>query len=296
MELAAPDRSELVDLGRMRLRVWEWGAAADPAVLCVHGAYDHGRMWDGIAPRLVERGLRVVAPDLRGHGDSGRLSSGQTWAAMVLDLALLVRRIGPPVGLLGHSFGGGQVLTVAATWPELVPWVVNIDGLGPPSAAFEERDMVEAATTGLAMAERVRTAPPRVHASRADMADRRQRINVRLPREWIEHLVEHGSREVEGGFVWKSDPLFGVGLPMSFDLASIEAEHERVTCPVLVLTGSEADTWSELTPDELVSRLRHLPGARHQVVTGAGHYAHIEQLDAVTAIIGSFLDEIGTPP
>lgn len=276
----------------MRLRVWEWGDEAAPAVLCIHGAYDHGRMWDGVAPRLAARGLRVVAVDLRGHGDSGALSSGHTWAAMALDLALLACRLGSPVGVIGHSFGGGQALFLAGVWPERVRWVVNLDGLGPPDAAFDERDLVDWATTGLAMATRLHTSRGRVYGSRAEMVERRQGVNPRLPRGWIEHLVEHGSRAVEGGFGWKADPLFGVGLPEAFDGAALDAEHDLVTCPVLVLTGSEHDTWSELAPAELETRLRHLAGSRHQVVASAGHYVHIEQPDAVVAAIGSFLDEV----
>jgi len=293
VQLAAPDRAGFVDLGRMRLRVWEWGHVADPPVLFLHGAYDHGRMWDGLAPRLAHDGFRVVAPDLRGHGDSGRLSSGHTWAAMTLDLALLARRLGPPVGVVGHSFGGGQALYLAGVWPELVDWVVNLDGLGPPAAAFEERDLIESVTAGLAVADRVRTSPPRVFTNRTQMAERRQQVNGRLPRAWIDHLVLHGSRPVEGGFIWKTDPLFGVGFPSGFDLTFIAAQHDLVTAPILVLTGAEHDTWSDLTPGELGGRLAHLQGARHQVVAGAGHYIHIERPDEVVGAIEGFLDEVG---
>lgn len=277
----------------MRLRTWEWGDRDAPPVLCLHGAYDHGRMWDGFAPRVAELGYRVVAPDLRGHGDSGRLASGHVFAASALDVALLSRHVGPPVGIIGHSFGGGQALMVAGVWPELVRWVVDLDGLGPPAAAFEEGDLVEAATKGLDVAERVRAAPPRVHATREAMVERRASVNVRLPRTWVEHLVEHGSRQVEGGFVWKADPLFSVGLPSPFGPGYIEAEHALVGRPVLVLTGGEQDTWSDLTPEEIAERLAHLPDVRHQVVDGAGHYVHIERPVAVLGALRAFLAEVG---
>lgn len=290
MELAAPERSRFVEVNRTRLRLWEWGDEAAPPIVCVHGAFDHGRMWDGIAPDLAALGYRVVAPDLRGHGDSGRLSSGHVWAATALDLGLLARSLGPPVGLVGHSFGGGQALFVAGVWPELVRWVVNLDGLGPPPAAFEERDLVEAAKGGLDAAERVLFAPPRVYASRADMAERRRRVNVRLPECWVDHLVAHGSTDVEGGVTWKADPMFSVGLPDDFDLGYLEAQHEMVRCPVLVLTGGEHDTWSDMTPEEVAERLSGLRDARHHVIEGAGHYVHIESPDVVLAEVTTFLD------
>lgn len=292
MDLLTPDRARFVEVNRTRLRVWEWGDEAAPAIVCVHGAFDHGRMWDGLAPGMAELGWRVVAPDLRGHGDSGRLSSGHAWDAVGLDLALLARALGPPVGFVGHSFGGGQALYVAGTFPELVRWVVNIDGLGPPPAAFAEDDLAEAAAAGLASAEEVRQRPPRVYATQAEMAERRGRINHRLSPDWLAHLVAHGSHPAEGGFTWKVDPVFRVGHPGPFDLASLNAEHRLVECPVLVITGTEADTWNDLTADETRERLDHLRDARHTLVPAAGHYVHVEQPDAVLAAVRDFLAEV----
>jgi pimeloyl-ACP methyl ester carboxylesterase len=292
VDLPEPDRAGFVEVNRTRLRVWEWGAEDAPPVVCVHGAYDHGRMWDGLAPRLAELGLRVVAPDLRGHGDSGRLSSGHAWMAMALDLALLARALGPPVGLVGHSFGGGQALFVAGVWPELVRWVVNLDGLGPPPAAFDDdADLVAMATKGLDMARRIRSGPPRVYPSREDMARRRGKVNVRLPAEWLDHLVRHGSVACEGGFAWKFDPTFGSGLPASFSIAHLQAEHEAVRCPVLVLTGTEHDTWSDLDDGQIAERVGWI-GARHEVVPGAGHYLHVEAPEPVMAAVSGFLAEV----
>ena len=262
-------------------------------VLCVHGAYDHGRMWDGLAPRLAGLGYRVLCPDVRGHGDSGRLSSGHVWLASSLDLAVLARAEGAPVGLVGHSFGGGQAMFVAAMWPELARWVVNLDGLGPAPAAFVERDLVEMATAGLDGAERVRQRPPRVYPTLEEMADRRQRVNTRLPRQWVEHMVRHGTVETEGGWRWKVDPLFAVGLPGDFFEDDLLAEQELVTAPMLVLTGAEHDTWSELSDEEAAARVARIPNARHHVVAGAGHYVHMEQPDLVMAEIAAFLAEVG---
>ncbi|HEX7166800.1 MAG TPA: alpha/beta hydrolase [Acidimicrobiales bacterium] len=287
-----PARASFVEVNRVRLRLWEWGEEDAPAIVCVHGAHDHGRMWDGFAPLVAQLGYRVVAPDLRGHGDSGRLSSGAMWMASALDLGLLARHLGPPVAIIGHSFGGGQALYAAAVWPELFRWVVNIDGLGPPPEAFEERDLVEAATASVANALRVLTTPRRTYPTMEDMVERRQRVNVRLPAEWTEHLVRHGAKETEGGWEWKADPFFMVGFPGPFDLEFMEAEHEIVTVPVLALTGAEHDTWSEMTAEQTEARLAHLPTARHQVIEGAGHYIHIEQPAAVLAAIESFIAEV----
>ena len=298
LHLREPDRSTFVDVNRTRLRVWEWGEPDAPPVICVHGAHDHGRMWDGLAPRLAEElGYRVLAVDLRGHGDSGRLSSGHTWMAAALDLGLLARSLGEPVRFVGHSFGAGLSMYVAGVWPELVRWVVNVDGLGPPveNESVSARDWAADATRSFASAERALLQPGRRYATVAEMVERRAGVNVRLPREWVEHLVAHGSVEDEGGFRWKADPVFNVGFPGDWDPTGIAAEHELVQCPLLVLTGAEADTWSDLTPEQIESRLAAFTSAdiRHRTVPGAGHYVHVERPDAVFDAVASFVAEVG---
>src|SRR5438045_826680 len=115
-----PDQTLFVDVNHTSLRVWAWGRADDPVVLFIHGGFDHGRMYDELAPRVAALGYRACAVDLRGHGDSGPLTSGITWMTLVLDLALLARELGPPVGVVGHSLGGGQSLSLAGAFPELV--------------------------------------------------------------------------------------------------------------------------------------------------------------------------------
>jgi pimeloyl-ACP methyl ester carboxylesterase len=273
--------------------VWEWGDEGAPAIICAHGGHDHGRMWDGLAPRLSGRGYRVLCPDLRGHGDSGRLSSGHVWLASALDLALLAQSTAPTVGLVGHSFGGGQTMFVAAVWPEQVRWVVNLDGLGPSPGAFVEHDIAEMATAGLDAAVKVKGRSPRVYATQAEMVDRRAQSNTRLPRPWVEHLVRHGSTATEGGWRWKADPLFSVGLPGDFFEDELLAEQALVTAPLLALTGAEHDQWSEMTDEQAAARVANIPNGRHQVIAEAGHYVHIEQPEAVMAAIDGFLAEVG---
>lgn len=292
MHLEQPHGTRTVELNRTTLRLWEWGDPGDPAILCVHGAHDHGRMWDEVAPALASHGHRVVAPDLRGHGGSGRLSSGHVWAATALDLAVLAREIGPPVGVVGHSFGGGLSLYLAAVWPELVRWVVSIDGIGPPAEAFEEEhDLAVAATQAFDALERHLGRTPRVYASIEEMADRRGQVNVRLPAEWLHHLALHGATSVDGGYTWATDPIFNLGFPSDFGPEPLLAQYALVDRPVLVLTGTEDDAWTGLPDDELAARVAAL-GARHQAVPGAGHYVHVEQPDVVVDAILALAAEV----
>ncbi len=296
MSFAEPDRATFFEVNRTRLRAWCWGDPSDPPVVLVHGAHDHGRMWDDFAPRFAALGFHAVAIDVRGHGDSGRLSSGMMWSTATLDLCELARVLSPsgePIGMIGHSMGGGQVVTAAGTAPDRVAWIVNLDGLGPPPDAFAEPDLVAAATRSIDLIVRAATRPPKLWPSREAMAERRGSINVRLPKRFLDHLVEHGSTETEDGFVWKTDRTFDLGLPDGFSLDMVLASYPDVVAPVLALVSSEEDAWTDVHDDEVEERVALFADGRWCSVPDAGHYVHIEQPEFVLAQIESFLTDIG---
>ena len=149
------------------------------------------------------------------------------------------------------------------------------------------------ATRSFTSTERALLTPQRRYATRDEMVERRAGVNVRLPRDWVEHLVAHGAVEDEGGFRWKADPVFNVGFPGDWDVEGIITEHELVRCPLLVLTGAEPDTWSDLTDEQTAERISHFADVRHRAIAGAGHYVHVEQPDAVMAAITDFVAEVG---
>jgi pimeloyl-ACP methyl ester carboxylesterase len=290
LHLPEPDRATLLDLGRTTLRLWEWGDPAAPAVLLVHGGWDHGRMWDGLAPRVAALGYHAVALDLRGHGDSARLhTSGTYWLMHQLDLAQVAQRLGTPLRLIGHSFGAGLSMSLAAGLPDYVDRLVNIDGLGPPPEMMLVEDHAASSAQWIADAERLWHEPQREYASVEEMAERRKAINTRLPMDWCVHLARHGSKPgPRGGLVWKSDQHMRLGSPGPFSDESLRAQYALIRCPVLVLTGTEPDQWNDLPAATRDARLEAIADARHHRLAGAGHYVHIEQPDAVIDHIERF--------
>jgi pimeloyl-ACP methyl ester carboxylesterase len=295
--LRDPDRAELVEVNRTTLRLWCWGDPTDAPVLLLHGAYDHGRMFDELAPRIAALGYHAIALDFRGHGDSGPLDTGFAWSLLHLDLALLVRDVlGGEARVIAHSFGGGQAIGLAGAFPELIRWLVVIDGLGPPPIAFAMPDDIRAAIqnnerrTDRILFDRHRREWPSVE----DMAAYRNAQNLRLSPQWALHLARHGSRPgPDGGWVWKADPMFGLGVPSEFSIELLAEEQRRVQCPVLVLTGTEHDTWRDLTEAQEAERVEWLR-ARHVTVPGTGHYVHLENPDATLRAIRAFIAEVET--
>jgi pimeloyl-ACP methyl ester carboxylesterase len=292
LDLPEPDRATFADLGRTTIRLWEWGDPADRPVLLVHGGWDHGRMWDDLAPRVAAMERYAVAVDVRGHGDSGRLpEAGPSWPMFLLDLAQLCQRLGPPVTLIGHSFGGGLVLSLASAFPDLVDRVVNLDGLGPPPEMMQAQDHAASAAQWLADADRIQREPPREYTSIEEMAQKRKDINTRLPYDWCLHMATHGTRRGPGGgFTWKADPRMRLGSPGPFSDELLRAQYARIERPVMALSGTEPDQWSFLQPEDRARRLAAFPDIEHHPVANAGHYIHVEQPGETIRLLEQFLD------
>ena len=137
----------------MRLHLREYGEGIP--LVCLHGVGDSGLEFRRLAERLP--GRRVLAPDLRGHGESER---EPPWR-LEQHVADVLETVGPgrgeawgPCDWLGHSFGGRLCLEIANARPELVERLVLLDPVVrfPPAHALE-------------LAELERTAPPHPFAS-----------------------------------------------------------------------------------------------------------------------------------
>lgn len=108
------------------LHVHRYGPATGPALLALHGLTGHGKRWADLATRLLPD-IRVIAPDLRGHGYSTSLPPWD-FETLAADLeALLSTETEEPVLVLAHSFGGACALHLAARRPDLVRGLVLLD-------------------------------------------------------------------------------------------------------------------------------------------------------------------------
>jgi pimeloyl-ACP methyl ester carboxylesterase len=97
-----------------------------PLVVLAHGMGDSREAYRFLMPALVEAGYRVAAVDLRGCGESSAEWTSYTRTDIASDLVTLVRHLGGPAVLVGHSIAGGAVTIAAATAPELVTAVVEL--------------------------------------------------------------------------------------------------------------------------------------------------------------------------
>lgn len=103
--------------------MYEYGPADGPRLLALHGLTGHGRRWEALAAEHLPD-VRVIAPDLRGHGRSTSLPPW-TFETVVEDLVRLLD--GAQAAVAGHSFGGAVGIHLARRRPDLVRALVLLD-------------------------------------------------------------------------------------------------------------------------------------------------------------------------
>src|SRR5262245_4139718 len=121
-----------VDVNGLRIHYMDWGGNERPFVM-VHGLDRVARTFDHLARRLSPA-YRVIAIDMRGHGDSGWDPQGRYLVEdHVGDLEGVVQQLGlRDLTLWGNSTGGRVVQVFAGKHPELVSHVISED-VGPES-------------------------------------------------------------------------------------------------------------------------------------------------------------------
>ncbi len=249
----------------------------EPAIVFVHGMACTHEDWKGRCEALAPL-HEVLASDLPGHGRS----PGALADASVPAFAREVTRILPPRAVLvGHSMGCRVVLEAARLRPERVAGLVLVDGSRVTSG--DAARSVESVRRQIAAAGYARfiesffgaasTPGPKGEAARTRAAN--------LPAEFGEALfldvVRWDAADLDGALTALRAPLLAI------QSTSMNAERKRVR-----LRPGETSPWLELLRERV-------PGARLEVIAGAGHFIHIDAPGQVSRLIGDFAAAAASP-
>ena len=275
---------------RLRLHYVDWGNPTAPPLLLVHGGRDHCRNWDWVASRLRDR-WHVIAPDLRGHGDSQWSAEGSyRMDSYIYDLTQLIHQQKlAPVTIIAHSLGGNIAIRYTGLYPDTVRRLVAIEGLGAsPKLMLERAKLTLDARLRLWIDEQRDLAGrlPRRYPSIEDAFKRMQDENKHLSPTQTRHLTEHGVNQNEDGtFSWKFDNY--VRSWPAYDMANAEVEQmwARITCPALLVYGTE----SGASNPSVDGRAKHFQNALVESIDGAGHWVHHDQFEIFMQLAGEFI-------
>lgn len=267
-----------VELDGLRFHYTEWGSPAAPPVLLLHGLNVQCHTWDPIARDLAEN-YRVIAMDMRGHGDSDWAPSGYRVHSMARDVHALIDALAlGPVRLVGHSAGVRVAIAVAGEKPETVRSLALSDA-GPANSAagaVAMRDFIQATTNlrGFRDEADARKFYLGFHPEwREDFID--LHVKYQLRRNWAGKLVPKADPDVQ----WITG---SVSLP---DVEYLWKMSENLTMPTLLLVGRRSNVLDEGVVEKM---LKAMPAADvHWFDTG--HYVPREAPEEFTKVLVEFL-------
>ncbi len=271
----------------LRHHVVEWPAIG-PTVLLGHGFLDLAWSWRWVAEILQTQGIRCVAWDWRGHGETEHVGAGGYYhfPDYVLDLDELLpqlRHEDAAPHLVGHSMGGTVATMFAGLRSDRLRSLVLVEGLGPPSHAFDQTPHRFTAWLDGVAKQRARTKPKTPMS--LDQAVGRMRVqNPALTDEQGRFLADKSTRAEGEGRVWRFDPLHRTTSPMPFREEVFATFLDRIAVPTLIVG---ADKGFRLADEPA----RYGRIAQHEVaeIEGSGHMVHWEKPAVLAAHIAAFV-------
>lgn len=246
------------------------GPASATPLIIAHGLFGSARNWNVIAKKLATD-RRVVAVDMRNHGDSFR-DPDHSYAALARDLAEVIGQTGGTAHVLGHSMGGKAAMALALTRPDLVRRLIVADIAPVP---YDHRHDANIAA---------------MRAVDLGKVTRRADADAQLAR----HIADAGLR----GFFLQSLAITadGASWKLNFDALAQNAAaitgfpefDASFTGPTLFVRGANSD-YIRPGHQQIIRAL--FPKADVAELAGAGHWLQADKPSELIAAIKGFLTD-----
>ncbi|QFU75774.1 alpha/beta hydrolase [Halioglobus maricola] len=276
---------------RLKLHYTDWGNPGAPLLILIHGGKDHCRSWDWVAERLRDD-WHVVAPDLRGHGDSAWAPDGNYASnAFIYDIAQLVQNLSADkkVRIVAHSLGGAMALRYAGLYPDKVEKLVAIEGLrplSPPDKASEEKPSLDRLRDWIETKQKNAARGTKCYSNFDEAYQRMKAANQQLSDEQVRHLTWHAlNRNEDGSYSWKFDYHLNALSPIDLSSDVLHDLWGAITCPTWLMWGE--NSWA--SSPESDGRLSHFRNAEVIAYENAGHWLHHDQFDSFVSDLNKIL-------
>lgn len=254
-------QDKFVTANGMRFHYLEWGSAANPPMLLLHGFAQTCHSWDFVALGFSDD-YRVIVLDQRGHGDSDWAADGDySPETQQNDISAVVSEIGlEDFTLMGLSMGGRNSFTYAANNPDRVRALVIVDA-GPQN--------MQQGTQNIRNFVQQDDELGSVDA----FVERVLKYNPRRAPEQIRGSIMHNLKQLPNGkWTWKYDKrLRRPGRRMGSDPETekrLWGYLEALQCPTLLVRGGASDIIAMDTADKMHAVI---PNSQLATIEGAGH-------------------------
>ena len=241
----------------------EWGNPENAEkTLCVHGLTRNGRDFDALANRLSEN-AHVVCPDLVGRGNSDWLSNAEDYNLLQynIDVTVLLEKVGfKQCDWIGTSLGGLMGISLASLDNSPIRRLV-INDVGPTIPQQAMRRILSYVGSGKTFQT--------FDEAEIHLRHTLSPFGPMTDDDWA-RMTFNSTKETENGLVMHNDPgimqnFRRYGLFLYF---SLWMQWERITCPVLILRGTQSDFLTENLLQRMTTRLPHADVIEFE---GVGH-------------------------
>lgn len=261
---AVPTAAAAVQLKNgLRLHYVQQGPTSGPAVIMLHGYSDSSFSFSRVLP-LLPSSIRVIVPDLRGHGQSARADDGYGMDAMARDILELMDALNVPTAtVVGHSMGSFVARRLASLAPERITRMMLAGaGLSAQNPTLRE---VQSAVNAL-----------------QDPVDRTfvrefqyGTVSKPVPAEFMERVIAD-SLTLDAA-TWKA--VFA-------GMATYTPAETEITMPVLILAGDRDAVFPLAEQREVAEKM---PCARLKILEGIGHAPQWEDPHRFAAELLAFI-------
>ena len=240
--------------------------ATRPPVVLIHGAGGHHLYWPPQVRRLHDQ--RIFTVDLPGHGKSTGLGHQtiEDYSGEIIEF-LKALKLNAAI-LIGHSMGGAISLKAALQFPKRV---LGLGLVGSGARLRVNSTLLHSASNPATFAESTRLVTDLSFSPNA---------NPRLKELAMQRMTETRPSVLYGDF-------------LACDAFDVRNRLSTISVPTLILCGAE----DKMTPVKNSVYLRdNIPGARMEILPGAGHMLMLEQPDRVAELLADFLNSIPYRP
>ena len=278
-----------------------------PTLVMLHGLRDSAWSLMPIAEGFSSSDVRVLLPELRGHGSSEH-SEAYSINDYILDLHEVVTTLtAGPVMIFGHSLGGHIVSKFAALFPELTQAIVLVEGLGPPKRPNEGDIGLQIQSLRFMLLNRLKKKdrPSRPLKNQREAETKLLHNNPRMQIQEAKRIASHLVKEINGELRWVFDSransvFVGVNLHTNTNF------WRQIKAPVCVVSGrlsyeywqkemGHEDFDGHFADNELEERSCAFAFHEHHWLEHSGHMAHYDEPEELKQICLQFLLDKADP-
>lgn len=273
----------------LEYNIQEWGDSSKPSIFLLHGWMDCGATYK-FAAQYLENDFHLIAPDLRGFGDTEH-AQGYWFPDYLADLEVLLDHYSPmsPINLVGHSMGGNIALLYAGVRPERISKILSLEALGLlPTDASEAPNKYRKWMREILSGE-----PAKVYPNLGALQHSVHKGNPSLSPKMVEELAQLWGKLVgdDGAMMLKHDHAHRYANPVRYSFEDTLECWKEITARVGVVMADASSFYQRFVQlgrlDEACKILR-IQEQDNFMVHDAGHMLHIEKPQATADCIRTF--------